>query len=290
MTFFGTLEQSIQHFTVIGIPPPAKYTPTDYYLQVTDSSFSDDKKLDFEGIFCTSKLFFQLQDLLDMIESQGLARRLIEELGDISEGVKENTSPRAVTPERSLIQPATDIDGVDTMEKGHMSLAMGIDASQANERTSIWTQYLILLHRDMLIAIRDPTLYYLQTALVLVFGCLVGCVFYQLDYKIDSTMYFIPGGLLWIVMMMAYIQVFKVYHLRKADIRFEHEYANNSYYVIAFWLAELTTSAIAIAFYIPGVCIAYSMMGLPQEALGFLILLYWTVWLVFECHFLLILA
>lgn len=142
----------------------------------------------------------------------------------------------------------------------------------------------------MLIAIRDPTLYYLQTALVLVFGCLVGCVFYQLDYKIDSTMYFIPGGLLWIVMMMAYIQVFKVYHLRKADIRFEHEYANNSYYVIAFWLAELTTSAIAIAFYIPGVCIAYSMMGLPQEALGFLILLYWTIWLVFECHFLLILA
>ena len=87
-------------------------------------------------------------------------------------------------------------------------------------------------------------------------------------------------------MMMSYIQVFKVYHLSKANYRFKHEISNNTYTVFSYWFAELTTTAIMLSTFIPGTIIAYFMMGLPSKSFPFLILLFWMVSNCYvECNF-----
>ena len=64
--------------------------------------------------------------------------------------------------------------------------------------------------RDVAMAARDPALYYIQFALVLLFGFLVGAAFLRTKYNIDKSLANVSGGLLWLVFMMAYIQIFKV--------------------------------------------------------------------------------
>ena len=66
--------------------------------------------------------------------------------------------------------------------------------------------------RDVAMATRDPALYYIQFALVLLFGFLVGAAFLRTKYNIDKSLANVSGGLLWLVFMMAYIQIFKVHH------------------------------------------------------------------------------
>ena len=80
-------------------------------------------------------------------------------------------------------------------------------------------QYTILVLRDFAIAIRDPALYYLQFVLIMVFGILVGAAFFQLKFEIGNGLNNIPGGLLWITFMMAFVQIFKVRH----EITSEHD-------------------------------------------------------------------
>ena len=77
-------------------------------------------------------------------------------------------------------------------------------------QTSFWRQYITLVKRGYILAIRDPALYYLQLFLLLLFGFLVGAAFLRLKYVIDSTIINIPAAITWIVFMMAYLQVFKV--------------------------------------------------------------------------------
>ena len=77
-------------------------------------------------------------------------------------------------------------------------------------KTSFFRQYYTLVMRDITVALRDPALYYLQFILVLFFGFLVGAVFTNTKFVVDSNLYSKSGGLLWIVYMMAYIQICKV--------------------------------------------------------------------------------
>jgi hypothetical protein len=77
-------------------------------------------------------------------------------------------------------------------------------------KTSFLRQYYTLVMRDITVAIRDPALYYLQFILVLFFGFLVGAVFMNTKYVIDNNLSSKSGGLLWVVFMMAYMQIFKV--------------------------------------------------------------------------------
>ena len=77
-------------------------------------------------------------------------------------------------------------------------------------KTSFFRQYHTLVMRDITVAIRDPALYYLQFILVLFFGFLVGAVFMNTKYVIDNNLSSKSGGLLWVVFMMAYMQIFKV--------------------------------------------------------------------------------
>jgi ABC-type multidrug transport system ATPase subunit len=194
MTFFGTVQESIAHFTHIGFPPPAVYTPTDFYLQVTDSNFSDDNKFDFEGAFASSQRFYELHDLLDLVKYHGLAQKLKQLMVTPPSATElEPDSPQRVGPERSMTEDLVAAAGL-----------------KKNTGTSFWKQFTILVKRDLVVASRDPTLYYLQYALTLAFGFMIGAAFFRLKYRIDETQGFIPGGLLWIMLMMVYINVFKV--------------------------------------------------------------------------------
>jgi hypothetical protein len=201
-------------------------------------------------------------------------------------------------------------------ESGTMSdYVRYVDASSG--RTSFWRQYSILVTREITMARRDPALYYMQFSMVMLFGFLVGAAFLDTKYSIDRSMGNVSAGLLWIVFMMAYIQIFKVthnllpcsrilnqhlvvcpcrpfslplclslslfssiyqtYHLSRASARFNHERANNTYAVLAAFLAELTVSTIALLTFIPGTAVAYFMMGFPTDSYLFVALVFWMV-------------
>ena len=77
-------------------------------------------------------------------------------------------------------------------------------------KTSFLRQYYTLVMRDMTVALRDPALYFLQFILVLFFGFLVGAVFTNTTFVINNNLSNESGGLLWIIFMMVYTQIFKV--------------------------------------------------------------------------------
>eukprot|EP00611_Tribonema_gayanum_P002965 TRINITY_DN1228_c0_g1_i1.p1 TRINITY_DN1228_c0_g1~~TRINITY_DN1228_c0_g1_i1.p1 ORF type:complete len:1434 (-),score=522.22 TRINITY_DN1228_c0_g1_i1:326-4453(-) len=223
--FFGSLHESITHFNNLGYQLPEGQNPTDYFLDVTDSAFSD-VDLDFRQEFSTSVLASKIKDKLD----------------------------RAAASASSQIWYGDD-------DEGHGKLA-----------TSFWRQFTVLLKRDAVLARRDPTLYYLQVALHMFYGLMIGAVFYQLTPIIDDTVSYMPGATVWFIMLNSYIHVFKVYYLMTSNKRFEHERANASYGVAAYFLSELAVTAISHLLFIPGVTIAYWMAGFDKQSYGFFLL------------------
>jgi hypothetical protein len=244
MTFFGTVEESVKHFTRIGFPPPVEYTPTDFYLQVTDSNFSDDQVFDFEGAFACSEMYLKLERLLEQVKLHGLSRMISKDL-----------------------LGAASTSNLDDVLEDNGSIS----------KTSFWTQFSVLVSRDLILATRDPTALFLQVLLTMGFGFLIGAAFFQLKYEIGDTMGFVPGALLWIMMMMVYVNVFKVYHLFKAGERQVHEGMNQAHSVFTFWVAQMTTSGLLLMFYMFGLAIAYFMIGFPPEAFPVMMLNCWTV-------------
>lgn len=243
MSFFGTVEESIRYFTKIGFPPPAEYTPTDYYLQCTDSNFSEDDVFDFEGAFACSKQYNELERLLNHVKFLGLSRRITKDLGAEQDNQHE----------------------------------VDLDSTQSISATSFWTQFSVLVTRDLMLASRDPTALFLQFLLTLAFGFLIGSAFFKLKYEIGDTQGFVPGSILWIMMMMVYVNVFKVYHLFKAGQRQIHERMNQAHTVFTFWLAQMFTSGLLLLSYMPGLAIAYFMVGFPSSAFPVMMLNSWTV-------------
>ena len=69
----------------------------------------------------------------------------------------------------------------------------------------------------------------------------------------------------------------QVYHLCRNSQRYLHERANNTYSVTAAFCADLTTAAIGLLTYIPGVAVAYFMMGYPRGAFPFVMCVYYMV-------------
>ena len=267
-TFFGTVAESVQHFTRIGYAPPAKYTPTDFYLNVTDTNFSE-SKFDFVGAFNSSDKYLELIELVDCVERRGQVEQLMLALGtnEVSTETKRK-SAQAVGDSSSMLPDSQDPD-IDSSEC-MLSRRTGM-------QTSLFTQMYVLSKRDFTVASRDPTMYYLQVAMVLAFGFLIGAVFFQLKYRIDESMNYIPSALLWLMMMTIYIQIFKVYHMNKANERFAHEHGNGSYSTFAYWFADYLTVATLMVSYIPGAAIGFFMAGFPGEAFPFIMLLVWLV-------------
>lgn len=62
--FFGTVDESLKYFSRIGYSCPDSVTPTDYFLQISDSNFSFAKDFDFHGSFLASAESKSLVDTL----------------------------------------------------------------------------------------------------------------------------------------------------------------------------------------------------------------------------------
>jgi hypothetical protein len=60
-SFFGTLQESIAYFSRLGFVCPPSVTPTDYFLQISDSNFSFAEAFNFEEAFNKSPEFEKLQ-------------------------------------------------------------------------------------------------------------------------------------------------------------------------------------------------------------------------------------
>jgi len=252
MLFFGTVKESLEYFTNLGFMIPSKYTPTDIYLQLIDKNFGSNQNYDFEYAFITSKY---AGEMLTVIEQS----KVMNNDSDNSSGNYDSSCNN-----NSKIY---DIERLSSNQHHH----------HKHESCNLWREYSTLVKRDFIVASRDPSLYYLQFVLVSFFGFLVGAGFFKLQYVINYRITNVPAALLWIVLMMSYIQVFKVYHLSKANYRFKHEISNNTYTIFSYWFAELTTTAIMLSTFIPGTIIAYFMMRLPSKSFPFLILLFWMV-------------
>ncbi len=279
MIFFGTLAESIEYFTHIGFPPPDVYTPTDVFLQVSDQNFGENHDFDFEGSFACSKYSANLTNFLNDVKRLGVTKSLRAEEANgnkVDHSISGSAEWRVVK-----VRPGSPVEKGD-VEKQASTEEMAEQDSVIKDKgpptSSLWfRQYWTLLYRDFTLAYRDPSLYYLQFVLVSAFGFLVGATFFKQHADINSKMTNISGSLLWIVMMMAYIQVFKVYHLSRSNKRFKHEVTNKTYDIFAYWLAELTGTAILLISFIPGTIVAYFMIQLPSEAYPFLLFLFWLV-------------
>ena len=103
---------------------------------------------------------------------------------------------------RSIASVEDGVSGADTKLDPFVDDSMGSG--------TFWRKYTTLLNREFTLAKRDPALFYLQAFLLLGFGFLVGAAFLRLKYKIDTSIYNVQSSTLWLVMMMIYIQIFKV--------------------------------------------------------------------------------
>ena len=267
MIFFGTVEEASAYFSYIGFPPPVNYTPTDFYLKISDPHFGTRVDYDFEGSFYSSRYCAKLISLLDTakrscgLSSIELAHKYVAKN---MAAIAPNETPEFTT--------------MTTAPSGSERILSFTDSSRSGvQKSTFWRQYFTLVLRDVTLAARDPSLYYLQFVLVAGFGFLIGAAFLKLKYESDDKMSNITSSLLWIVMCMTYIQVFKVYHLSKANHRFHHERANNTYDVLPYFLAELTVTATLLLSFIPGAAIAYFMIGFPNQAFPFLLFTFWLV-------------
>ena len=143
------------------------------------------------GSFTSSVLSEKLMATLDSIErgATRVAKKEPEEVVD----------PEAAQTEEELLEAE------DHIVTDH---ARYVDASKG--KSSVIRQYWVLLKRELDIAVRNPTLYILQFVMVLLGGFFVGAVFLQTKLNVDRSIANSSSGLLWIVYIMAYTQIFKV--------------------------------------------------------------------------------
>lgn len=141
------------------------------------------------------------------------------------------------------------------------------DDEKPTFETSGWRQFTTLFRRNMLIAYRDPTIYYLELFLHSFYGFLVGAVFFQLKPSFENIND-VFSGITWLVFIQAYMHVFKVHYLDQSNQRFRHESANKVYGVLPYWSAEFLATAINSLVFMPGIIICYFMMGFPAAGFG----------------------
>ena len=62
--YFGTVPESLAYFAGLGYPCPHIVTPTDYFLQISDSNFASAAHFDFEEAYIESNMYTQLKATL----------------------------------------------------------------------------------------------------------------------------------------------------------------------------------------------------------------------------------
>jgi hypothetical protein len=103
-------------------------------------------------------------------------------------------------PENSMLEKS--------MVESNHDYARYVDDSRGP--TTFWRRFIVLVMREFTIAARNPSLYYLQFSLLIVIGIFVGAVFYSTKSNVDVSVKNVPAGIVWIIFMMSYVQIFKV--------------------------------------------------------------------------------
>jgi hypothetical protein len=171
-------------------------------------------------------------------------------------------------------------DVVATLEKCKelsVQLNSGQQSNTEERKVPFWRQVYVLVYREYTLGYRDPTLYYLQVALFIMFSFFTGAIFFQLPTNVDENFNIITGGMLWMTLTFSWVSVFKVYHLSKLDKRVVHELSNNKYSVAAAFVADSFSVASLMVIFLPTMFITYFMMGFPAKALPFVVLCCWVV-------------
>ena len=149
--------------------------------------------------------------------------------------------------------------------------------SPPSKKVTILSQIYTLLYREYALAYRDPTLYYLQIFLECNFCLVAGMVFYNLPRNVGTDFFVISSGISWIIDIVAWSAVFKVYHITRNDKRASHEMANSLYSPFVYFASDtLSTATMSIAF-LPPVFVAFFMMNLPMQSLVFFLFVLWMV-------------
>ena len=123
--------------------------------------------------------------------------------------------------------------------------------------------------RDFTIASRDLTLYYLQYTLQIMYGFLVGFIFINLDFKIDSTLPLSFSAITWLTALNLYVFVFKAMYFDELSIRYAHERANQAYGILGPYIADHVVNMIMFVGYFVGTVIAYFIVGIRGDDTGF---------------------
>jgi hypothetical protein len=241
--------------------------------------------VNFEGLFSCSSFASELHIFLNEVERRGTFRALKStisgtsisndnEYSQLSSAYVDpfSDSPRPYgKPNKAAVRPAESISNIKEVSKPNSY------KSFVESYLILWRQYQTLVYRDFAIAYRDRSLYLLEMATVIGFGFFVGAVFFKLRFEIWTFVIYIHAALAWVVMIVCYAQVFKIYHLTRGNLRFKHESSNNAVSAGVVWLAELTTTSVMVLCFLPGVLIALAMMGVPAESYPFNIFLFWMV-------------
>lgn len=244
MNFFGTVSQSVEHLSLIGFPPPDNYTPTDYFLQVSDRNFAGHSEVNFAGTvsylliaykslsnrnirkrshicitsetagsFTSSAMFQKLTKFLDLVEHTGPTIPRPKTVKDVDQVNTVKLETEISTPLGSEVHDNDHMGSEEGIETDH---ARYVDASQGT--TDFWRQYTTLVLRDLSVFARDPALYYLQFVLIAIFGFFVGAAFFDIRHTISRSVSNASCGILWILFMVAYTQTFKVNHKLRPEI------------------------------------------------------------------------
>ena len=139
-------------------------------------------------------------------------------------------------------------------------------------RSSTGYQILLLCHRNIQIAIRDVSLYWLQLVLAVGFAFLTGAVFWSLPRVIGARLQDQSNAIVWLTFIASYLQVFKIYYLFSMKNRVHDERSNGLYSTLAWSVSNLITTAVFVfVVYVPALLVGYGMMGLPNGAIGYVI-------------------
>ena len=123
--------------------------------------------------------------------------------------------------------------------------------------------------RDFTIGARDLTLYYLQYALQISYGLLVGFIFINLDFKVDKTLPLSFSAITWLTALNLYVFVFKAMYFDDLSIRAAHERANNAYGVVGPYIADHMVNLLMFVGYFVGTVIAYFIVGIRGDDTGY---------------------
>eukprot|EP01041_Mallomonas_annulata_P013377 gene13377-28356_t len=183
MLFFGTVHEASEHLHNLGFHAPKDYTPTDYFLHLSEKFGHSYDNIDLEGAFLCSKFYGKLMNTLE-----GMV------INTYFTTITKNKRHTRQSLRNSMLQMNDDNNNNNN---NNNELLTYVHICGRHGKPSLIRPYLSLLHRSFLLAMRDPLAQMSQLILSIGFGFLIGAVFLKLDHIIDVTIYELEASILW---------------------------------------------------------------------------------------------